>query len=69
MLQGSSIGNWENIRGKYPGKISGASQSAIFGIMENARGVRSRIARTLGYLPGLELALNICPSEGIALAA
>jgi hypothetical protein len=26
-------------------------------------------ARTLGYSPGLELALNICPSQGIALAA
>jgi hypothetical protein len=60
MLQGNSIGNPENIRGVPIGN---------FWNYGKFQGVRSRIARTLGYSPGLELALNICPSEGIALAA
>jgi hypothetical protein len=32
-------------------------------------GSKSYRARTLGYSPGLELELNICSSEGTALAA
>jgi hypothetical protein len=57
------------LQGKYPGKISGA-QSAIFGIMENARGVEaaSRANPWLFAGPGIGMKY-ICPPEGIALAA
>jgi hypothetical protein len=65
MLQGNSIGNWENIREKYPGRPN----RQFLELWKMPGGWKPYRARTLGYSPGLELALNICPWEGIALAA
>jgi hypothetical protein len=51
----NAAGKFNRQLGKYPGKISGASQSAIFGIMENARGLEA-VSRANSWLfagPGI----------------